>query len=289
MIYMKLGMITYNGVNLAKILNSVLSALEVVYVAEGLKPCCRVAMKPEHYETLKRFCESNGLTLKLSDYKIIELNDINKGAFSNSGAKIPVGVPGGSFHAYISQKKQVAVLAKHFDSRGCDPEFGKLLGYPGCCIEFFERFKKQAAGKQFDFVLLASGNEGVHPFHNNYALRYFGISLIGHFPCSLDCVPSKEQSKACLDFMKKKYPETAQFFEEELKSFVLYTETRGVFYSHNYHREGGTIQFDSLNGTVKNDIFTKLSESKSIRIVSNEKFQIGDMMLQGDVGLLLFG
>ncbi|MBU7048092.1 MAG: DUF483 domain-containing protein [Theionarchaea archaeon] len=176
------------------------------------------------------------------------------------------------FYAYLSEAKDIAKESKYSDAVGEDAFLGELLGYPGCCIKFFDNYKRIACEKQMDLAVFhLDGEVREYSFYNNYVLRYFDISLINHFPCSLDCKHSQNIAKKNLSFLKKNFPKVAESFEKELKSFVIYTENRGIFYSPNYRIDGNNIYFDSLNATAKNELYYILKNARNIEIYSHNR------------------
>lgn len=67
---------------------------------------------------------------------------------------------------------------------------GRIFGYPECCVKFFTRH--QTAGQ--DLFAATIPGTGPFPSYMNPIIPYlFGpISLLFHFPCSPECVPSRE-------------------------------------------------------------------------------------------------
>lgn len=230
-----------------------------------------------------------------SDHYFILKYDKEKGNFSNRIELIDKKLKNSSCFVYISRVKEVVQYAKYLDfSQKSTPYLGKLLGYPDCCIKFYCNYNEIALKSRLDFVLLCKERINLekiknHSFYNNYFLRYFDITLLDHFPCSLGCRDSINISKKRLTFLKENYPEKAEFIEQALKSFVIYTETNGIFYSCNYKQKDNVINFDYLQGTVNNNLFYSLQRLKNLRVVSYSKVIFGDLSLEGeDVGVFIF-
>jgi len=274
---------------LFQIFNSNLPPLEIIYVLADLKPCCRVLLNPAKIFELNKFCQNNNLHLELSSFKIKKMLDKGKGGFSNKIKKKSITDEDGLFYAYISKDKNRGEEAKYFEFARNDSYHGKIMGYPECCIQFYKRNKRNAFKKQGDFMLFCSHELKKYPFYNNYALRYFGISLISHFPCSLDCKKSQNIAKKNLYFLKKNLPEIAKLFEKELKSCVIYTENNGVFYFSDYEFDMQNIRFNSLKSTIKNKIYYMLEKYKKFKILSSNKIIINNLILEGDdIRIFLF-
>ena len=217
---------------------SVLEQLEIMYVINGLKPCCRIRMQQERFFDFRRFCKDKGLQLEVSDFKILPVKD--KGNFANTGQRIEPAKRGGYHHAYIS--KDSALSAKKADLDCDDRRLGKLLGYSDCCIDYFLNNKHKT-----DPILPGTGLK-IQDFRNNYYLRYFGIALVDHFPCSHDCGKSIGQAQAYLEFLENSFPAIAKRFKNELSCLVIQKEHE-VIYSKDYKRSEKGIDILSQRST----------------------------------------
>ncbi len=279
----------YNLKGLTHFFNSLTAALELVYTCEGIKPCCRMIINYKRKGYLQDFCRNNGLHIEFADYKIIPSESTNQKGFSNMCRRGPLDKEEGNTYVYISKDADTAKKAKLFQKRGNDLEFGRLLGYPECCVQFFERFKKKAEGRNMDFTLFGLDRLESFPFYNNYALRCFDVSLIHHFPCSPDCAKSRHLAKNNMAFLKAKFPNIADFFERNLKSCVLYTLDKGVFCFSDYMWKEDKIFFSSVTSSTKNNLHYGLFEKKRFTVESYDKITIGKDVLEGDdIGLFIF-
>ena len=267
---------------------STLSALDCIYVLKGLKRCSIDFVEGAQIPELRNFCKLNNLCFELSDYKILSRGEKAKGGFSNLSSRLPVDSPQGHFASFIAKDRMDAQLAKYYYAGSDHTKLGPLLGYPKCCSEFFLEHFKQASEKNMDFILYALFDIRQYDFYNNRAMRYFDISLISHFPCSLDCQASQAIAKERLLFVRKEHPEIAAFFEKYLRSMVIYTESQGVFFSNDYSINQNHVEYKTLYGTIDNDLFQKLKNVGTITVESYNKLVIGSELLDGDCGILLF-
>jgi len=74
--------------------------------------------------------------------------------------------------------------------RGGDEAIGRLLGFPLCCREAFA--KTWGQGSRDPSYAQADGQEevgGMHP-GTNLLLRWIGVRLVSHLPCSFECKPT---------------------------------------------------------------------------------------------------
>ncbi len=282
----------YNGFKNVDIFNES-SSQELFYVLENIKPAARVPVSSLNVSRLDAFCKDNNVYAELSEKKIIGRADPGKNGFSSNFRYVPSNHPDAKYWAYISKDKDLCKKAKHLDAFGDDIGFGIVMGYPECCIRFFVKQINLQKCRHMDFILPAITRVDSYPFYNNYALRYFGFSLISHFPCSLDCKNSQDIAQKNLAALRASFPHIANNLETHLKSFVIYTETKGVFYSNDYELVGKDtgmrIDFRHLNSTVRNELYDSLIEAKQIGIISYNKLKIGDQIFEGDdIGLLIF-
>jgi len=89
---------------------------------------------------------------------------------------------------------------------------GQLLGYPECCIRFFEK----VWGPVIDPIFEAYGSEShVHPYCNQ-ALRYFGLRITPHLCCSSDCKATIEWGRQWFSVMEGLDKEAAGWLRELL-------------------------------------------------------------------------
>lgn len=94
--------------------------------------------------------------------------------------------------------------------RGDQTEVARLLGYPSCCAEFFERVWRQERWIDTTWPMaLASGvDEAASVKHSafdrvvagppscNILLRWLGIRAVHHLPCRFDCEGTAEAADA---------------------------------------------------------------------------------------------
>ncbi|QAT17376.1 hypothetical protein BU251_06385 [Candidatus Velamenicoccus archaeovorus] len=130
-------------------------------------------------------------------------------------------------------------------------EYGRLLGYPSCCVARF-----RAQGNPWSFICDVEDYLGRFP-SSSYASRlywqpdarlnrYAGHPLIFHWPCRLDCPSSIELADKVLSFYESYRPGLAQKLMSGLAAPVL------VFRSGNYVRfsvsmRRGTIRYAAVN------------------------------------------
>jgi hypothetical protein len=274
--------------NLVDTVGSVPSALEFVYAANGLKPCCMARVSPVKLSRLREICRATRLHLQVSDYKVVVKVDTFKADFANRRTTVSANSPDGAFEVFASQDSMDAQLAKYHRANSHDLNMARLCGYPSCCCDFYRRHVARAASENMDFVRYALADTRQYDFYTNRAIRYFGVDLLSHFPCSLDCPASRRIGEERFDLLQRLYPDVADRFSRALRSMVIYTENQGVFFSTDYCLKGDTITYRHIQGSMKNDLCDSLKAANVMTVHSYDKLVIGGRVLDGPVGLLLF-
>ena len=261
---------------------------------------------------LKSFQELSrkyGLYIAESDYKVIFKRDMGKGTWENKVLGI-VGINSvvGDQYCYIAKSREIADEAKAAEFSKDSSKFGQLLGFPKCCQEFHRKYVVSANKKQGDFVLytlMETKESYPYDFYNNYASRYFGYSLLSHFPCSFNCKESSNLAKSYYDVFKKYSKEWADKFLYYQKSAIIYTECGGVFLLKNFELDelnGNVLRYYNSYGlnsyrlysTITNNNLNLLKRADNILIGSKNNFSVckGNRVLKtfkgDDVGLLIF-
>jgi hypothetical protein len=208
--------------NLTNIFDTKTKALEILYLLEGIKPVVRHGFYPNEVLKIYRFCSENGLFLVKSPYKVV-LVDAEDGSYSNKGLKVHLNDErDGMLFVYISKDERKALLANAHETENNHRELGILLGYPECCIDFFTKHEPEESKANNDYAKpILENSEGFEfPFQNNIFIRDFDVTLLNHFPCSLNCQNSLELAKKHLDVLRKYDISLASHFIERLKNKI---------------------------------------------------------------------
>ncbi|MFH0867755.1 MAG: DUF483 domain-containing protein [Candidatus Woesearchaeota archaeon] len=265
-------------------------SLEILYLLNNVKQTVRLDANEAELEKIKEFCAKENLYLEVSNFKVIKIADRGKAGYSNIVKKVPINYPNsGLCHIYISKDKNKAEFLKLLESRNDDKTIGELLGYPKCCIDFFIENREKQQKLQNDYILPALNNsEGFEfPFYTNYAIRYFDIALLSHFPHNFHCEESIRIAKANLECMKKYSKGLADKFETMLKNPVLYTENNGVFILKDYKLDNNILKFNKVLSTENNELSNLLNKNKEIEIIDKNKITLGNKILK-NMGVMVF-
>lgn len=287
--------IYHKNSNLLDVFLDRLSALEILFLLNDLKPLVRLCVKGKYLKPMKKFCDSQKLYMESNDnYKLVKVLDINKN-YSNKSVFVPLRYKikdtywlEENYLVYISKKKNLCKKASDFEVKQ-KGELGLLLGYPECCCRFFEDNFVKAARKNVDFVLLALSRFRQFQFYNNICLHPFGVSLLSHFVCSFECKQSLYLAKRNLNFLKRFCPGIFDIFITSLKSFVVYTEYQGIHYTPDYSLKGRRIRYSRFSSTSDTKLKQELEDAGELTIRNFNHFILRDREFKSeDIGFLVF-
>lgn len=111
---------------------------------------------------------------------------------------------------------------------------GYLLGFPKCCIEFFQKYwvDEKFLDTSWPMVKdIVKGDEAsfVNNFLNcNILLRWLGIRSVFHLPCSFHCNDTDEIGNINLTVLKEKFVKEAEWLEEMLQWPIEWSCLHGI-------------------------------------------------------------
>jgi hypothetical protein len=126
---------------------------------------------------------------------IYESNSLFKDHFEINSNQILNGIP-----LYLSKEQDYADKLRSYDESMDDKNFGKLLSYPPCCINYIKLNKKVPTLIE-SFNFLVQDNK-----YNVWCWPVASISdssLISHFPCSYNCIETEILSKKRFNYLCK--------------------------------------------------------------------------------------
>jgi hypothetical protein len=249
---------------------------ELIAVREAIKPVFRKGV-PENFDEkqkniIEAICRRYGLV-----YEIKRLS--------------PRGPTKSKNFIYVAKTSEEIEEAFRAEKAGQSEEFAQILGYPDCCIEFFEKTLSSFTerGERIKKVYENSRN---FFFENNcifnfdsritYSLseaerRVFeevgalGCFLIFHIPCSFDCKKSKKIGKTVLKELKKEEPSFAEKVEEILKKPVLFLDdfNWAVLNGETVDLEKSVVKYESIAEPRSLLQIRELENGNKIQITKN--------------------
>ncbi len=146
------------------------SQIELGSISEGLRHSAVIHLSPEELAIASRDVVRMGLGLTILDSSI-------------TGVRVA-----------IHRLELAAEWHRAWDASE-DARIGELLGFPPCCIAFFEEHWKGSG--HGDVVPAMRTVDG--PWEANILLRWLGVRLVPHLPCSSDCAVTVELARAYRD------------------------------------------------------------------------------------------
>lgn len=206
---------------LKRIFGSTAKSQEILCLLHGLKPVVRQGFYDHEIGRVKDFCRKHHLAIEIAPYKVV-LSDPHQ-RYSNKGFKAKINDPRrGMYFVYISRDARKAGMANAYEYKDNHEELGKLLGYPGCCIEMFLKNEPERNKLDNDYTICTFRNsEGnKFSFYNNILKRPQDKTLLSHFPCSFNCKPSEDLGRRFYRLIAEIDPEQARVIYRELKRKV---------------------------------------------------------------------
>jgi hypothetical protein len=151
-------------------------AQEILLLLKDAKDVIRQGFYDEELIKVERFCKENNINLVKSRFKVLLADEEG---YSNKGMRIPVkDKRPGMFFVYLSKDEEKVLLASYYEMVGNQKDFGLILGYPSCCVDYF--------CKTFNADNPNPEHAPKYPW-TNITKRDKDCVLISHFPCSSDC------------------------------------------------------------------------------------------------------
>lgn len=196
--------------------------LEIDSVEEGQRKC---AWRSINENDLPRF------SIALAERGLIVLPIKYTGTWEGFSHKTLEVIPGKPKNVYtiIARNHKDAIEFRNYHEAGDHDGQGKMLGFPKCCRD---AFKKHWGDGYFDPIWqisknIDSFNTEPHPY-SNPVLRYIGLRVGFHIPCSFNCKDTIGLSEERLELAKKKDPDLVKLLEALLSMPMSWEVLHGV-------------------------------------------------------------
>lgn len=158
--------------------------LEVLSVSSGLRSSALVTVSIEDLVRATRAVSMQNLELTvLGKVMIAETYTSASGTSGQPGMRVAVHRPG----------LRTSWL-EAWEGAGDQDKIGALLGFPPCCIEHFKRTWVERRLQDPTHSVLGNGIDG--PAEVNILLRWIGVRLVPHLPCSFSCRATSDLGRA---------------------------------------------------------------------------------------------
>ena len=169
---------------------------------------------------------------------------------------------------------RVLVLHNRFNlASGPIRDFGRVLGYPKCCVEFFDEYWGRRGYRDLNPIQLTrtygiSGEYFHHMSSCNVLLKGMGIRAVPHLPCSFDCSATNLFSALFTRFIG---PAAVSLLTELLSMEVEYSSYHG-------YAEVRTKLFKNIFNSIpfKDEVKYTLKQLLTIERKSNNGFTSKD-------------
>ena len=219
-----------------------------IAVVKGIKPLMDDWIPAENYQKFKKVCAQYGLKVE-PDWVFIQVSEklINKAIDSDRlsttkfcGKPYSEGIKSGEIHVFISKSEEYLKEAHKFgwyplivNGRSLHKpfidhmRFGKVLGFPDCCINFFKDFNDHNVYNHLYETY--KNTEGKPNFLCNSLFMDFTYSLIHHIPCSYNCKKTIKLAKELLIEIEREEPEFSEEIKHNLKLPLLAFEEKNIY------------------------------------------------------------
>jgi len=277
-----------------------LSVLELISVLYDIKEvqADTVTLNKEliqNLPTIKKLVRS--LNLQIAQSKVKYIVNSPRGIFEEIPLKDPRE---GKIILSVSKslpKAEMAVQYYHdkmLDSR-YGRKFGKLMGYPDCCLDFGDYLNNNNKDpNNFGFK-----NPAIESLkrskHFVWQLNVFTWSCLPYFPCSLNCSKSINFVNDLLTIIKYWRPEFAKEIIYYLKEPVsLYWSCADrIFLFGNfkkYHLGTGEVKYSKVEVHLDSETYYEANDPKYIKMLHQIEIKIkqGDKLIVDDKKIQIF-
>jgi hypothetical protein len=123
----------------------------------GIKPGARMTISEEDYDNAYSFLSALGFSVLKSDFYVIN-KVIRNAGYTYRRSPVPQGSKNKVF-IYLAFDKKYCSALKNCEAQSTDYEFGKLLGYPTCCVKHFCGCEYSKPGDYFMSSFISSLSE----------------------------------------------------------------------------------------------------------------------------------
>lgn len=173
---------------------SCLSELEWRSILAGVRACGLTSVDANRFQAFSLKLAGKGLSVAI-------LEQVVKQDCYAAARRNPLDGEPFDYWCAIGRMPDIQLL-KSAHLNHDDEAIGRLLGYPSCCTHFFKRvwidegFIDTTWPMAYNTVgrkdVASTSIEIPHPSRCNVLLRWLGLRMVFHLPCSFDCQPTIE-------------------------------------------------------------------------------------------------
>lgn len=233
----------------------------IMATVKRIKPCMDDWISVDRYDEYCKICKHYGLFVKPDAiFNVVEgynipMNVVGRERLTTTKA---FGLPfnklnkEGSIHVFISRSKKklekcfkngwypLIIKNRVIDRPLIDAfKFGYDLGYPECCVDFFQKYNNWCKYSYLYEVFKNTSNNKYHYLCNPFTKDVI-YSYIYHMPCSYNCKATIELAKRVRSVIYEEEPEFVREIDRHLKLPFL------IFYERKIYAFEGEIKNNKL-------------------------------------------
>lgn len=191
--------------------------LERLAVVEGIKPGTLQSCSPDKLVDLSRWAAKHGLVC------IPIHQQLTVDGYGNQTLAVQPGKPW-EYRVFIGWPLSVGHFAGYWEKQD-NKGIGRFLGFPPCCRDFFDRVWVKEGLKDTTLSMIGDSHNEINrvagPVECNILLRWLGVRLVSHLPCSFDCAYTKKLGQELALLGRRKGFEQEMGWIEDLLSWPI--------------------------------------------------------------------
>jgi hypothetical protein len=216
-----------------------------IALVHGIKPSMDMWIRPEGWSAFEKLVNYFGLVYHLNAYfdsTDNNLSSIPQHLIATTRASFAKAYVGNvEAHVFVAASRN---QLQEVVSRGWYPllidgyyiqkhladyvPFGKALGYPSCCCDFFQKHNNWYCENTY-YRSFQNTTFGKHNILSNGLLRHTAFSYIPHMPCSFNCESSKIYARQLRDIICAESLVYAEQIDLQLSSPTLCLSEQKIF------------------------------------------------------------
>lgn len=196
--------------------------IESESVKYGIRDAFRTTVSPENLPSFTISMAKQGLN-------VIPTGRNGRSQETYSASFTPINDNGWDYTVLVTNR-DIKDLPEEFN----DIAMGQLLGYPECCIEFFQKQWNEEHYIDTTWPMIKNNQSDVavvkdKKLYCNILLRWIGVRGVSHLPCSFDCDSTQELGKQYMELGQKLgYEEEVNYINEMLSWPVEWSALHGI-------------------------------------------------------------
>ena len=210
--------------------------------------------------------------------------DTEAHVFIAKSQKSLVKITGAGWYPLVVNKKVIEKhLADHYS-------FGKALGYPSCCLNFFQKYNNWYFYNNYYETYRNTINTPT--YLSNGFLRLIAFSLIPHIPCSFHCLESIDYAQKLRLLIKEESQEYLCEIERHLQTPILCLSELKIYRFEGRLLSKNTVLYHSVETifpTLRNDSIYQMLIQGDICIIEGnivrvyqDAYPVGVYFARGD-------